>query len=395
MPPGGATYWPTSELESLKLVSSEGDWKLPGGNGFGQETTRCRTRNNGQRPTAPPTYRRQQFLESDSDTTDSDVAVADDEAEPEESESEEEEEQIQVLQPEKKTLKPPATRVIVEVDALMDTLQGNCRCMECGGPLETMLKTTCIATSIKLACKDSTCGYIFYCEPPVTADLEIHEDRRERSTDFAINILYVVGLLSCGNGCSEAARLLGLLGLPNDTTMEGRSFGIIEERISGKIQQLTNEILLENLVKEVRQSVQDDATFNLWKSALTNNGIVIPTAIYPKLHVSYEMAWQQRNYGNCYASPSGHAVLVGKYSRKPLLLVIKSKMCNYCSSCQKKNPAMTKDDEVPPHDCLKNHEGSSASMEPLGCLEMVQMLFEKWHCIVESICCDKVTSSLE
>ena len=44
MPPGGATYWPTSELETLKLAPGEGDWKLPGGHGFGQETTRSQTR---------------------------------------------------------------------------------------------------------------------------------------------------------------------------------------------------------------------------------------------------------------------------------------------------------------------------------------------------------------
>jgi hypothetical protein len=42
------------------------------------------------------------------------------------------------------------------------------------------------------------------------------------------------------------------IGLPNDTTMGGRSFGIIEEWISGKIQQSTEELLVENLVDKVR-----------------------------------------------------------------------------------------------------------------------------------------------
>jgi hypothetical protein len=39
--------------------------------------------------------------------------------------------------------------------------------------------------------------------------------------DFAMNLLYVIGFLSCRDGGTEAGRVLGLLfGLPNDTTME-------------------------------------------------------------------------------------------------------------------------------------------------------------------------------
>jgi hypothetical protein len=54
------------------------------------------------------------------------------------------------------------------------------------------------------------------------------------------------------DGCTEAGRLLGLLGLPNDTTMESRSFTIIEERIGPAIRNITNNILHENLINEVK-----------------------------------------------------------------------------------------------------------------------------------------------
>jgi hypothetical protein len=55
---------------------------------------------------------------------------------------------------------------------------------------------------------------------------------RERSTDYAVNVLYVLGFISSGDGGCEAAQVLGMHGLPNDTTMESRSFVTIEERIS-------------------------------------------------------------------------------------------------------------------------------------------------------------------
>jgi hypothetical protein len=94
---------------------------------------------------------------------------------------------------------------------------------------------------------------------------------------------------------------------------------------------------------------------------------------YPKVKVSsYNMAWQQRNSGNRYASPSGHALLIGGATRRPLCMVVKSKLCNFCSGPWK---AKHKDDGlelmVPWHFCPKNHDGSSSSMEPIGCVEMV------------------------
>jgi hypothetical protein len=94
-------------------------------------------------------------------------------------------------------------------------------------------------------------------------------DNRERNTDFALNVLYVLGFISMGDGSTEAARLLGLLGLPNDTTMELRSFSIVEERLFPLLKELCDEIIQENLVEEARMSMaanpnQDIFDFDLW-----------------------------------------------------------------------------------------------------------------------------------
>jgi hypothetical protein len=42
----------------------------------------------------------------------------------------------------------------------------------------------------------------------------------KRLFDYAVNVLYVLGFLSVGDGASEAQRLLGLLDLPNLASME-------------------------------------------------------------------------------------------------------------------------------------------------------------------------------
>jgi hypothetical protein len=121
--------------------------------------------------------------------------------------------------------------------------------------------------------------------------------------------------------------MLGLLGLPNDTTMETRSFQNIEDRIAPKIWQLTQDILRENLVAEVK-TLLDDIDFALWEQSIASNApFKLPIDKYPKLNVSFDMGWQQRSSGNRYNSPSGHALLVGGNTRKPVALCISRASC--------------------------------------------------------------------
>jgi hypothetical protein len=110
--------------------------------------------------------------------------------------------------------------------------------------------------------------------------------------------LYVIGFIACGEGCTEAARLLGLLGLPNDTTMARRSFGIIEDRISNKVQELTTTLLLENLVEEAwltmeASNAHDENDFQLWRASVLNpTGMVLSKKNkYPPLMCSFDMGY--------------------------------------------------------------------------------------------------------
>jgi hypothetical protein len=183
--------------------------------------------------------------------------------------------------------------------------------------------------------------------------------------------------------------------LPNDTTMEGRTFPKVEERISAKLQQLSKDILLENLTEEARLAfeaspTQDHNEFDQWKQAPKKheNGMVLGLPKYAKIDCSFDMGWQQRSSGNRYASQSGDALLVGCITRKPIAMIVKSKLCNFCNAWNKKNL-----EDPPPHDCKANHGGSSSAMEPVACLEMVVDLYDSKHCIINRICCDDDAST--
>ena len=81
----------------------------------------------------------------------------------------------------------------------------------------------------------------------------------KRTTNYAINVLYVLGFMASGDGGTEAERLLGFLGLPNSTTMDSRSFPEIEKRIAPMIVELLEEIIEENLVKEIEMTMRAEA----------------------------------------------------------------------------------------------------------------------------------------
>jgi hypothetical protein len=148
--------------------------------------------------------------------------------------------------------------------------------LECDGPVEATIKTDNLycASRVILTCKTADCGFVFSVASPTTASLQDEEDDHEQTTDYAINIMYITGFLSVGDGGTEAARILGMLSLPNDTTMETRSFHTIEERINPKMEKLALDILLEIPIEEVRQTLKalhgndNGNDFGLWKDSI-------------------------------------------------------------------------------------------------------------------------------
>jgi len=188
-------------FESRKLSYKESDWNLPGST---LRSTRTRHGGVGR----PNLTRKSNLSDDSSDEDDSE----DGEFEPSSSDTDESETEADNHEPET-SKKPPATRVILEVESLTKMMHELSKCHECGGPIDVEIKTTCIASHVKAACLDPTCGFILHSEP--LAPTTIHEnsnDNYNRNTDYAVNVLYMLGMLCNGDGCTEAAKLLGLLG---------------------------------------------------------------------------------------------------------------------------------------------------------------------------------------
>lgn len=283
--------------ETKKLaLSNEGDWKLPKGN-EGMRRTRGANRGGAileQSEVCPSENDDNSTLSSLTNETgsiDSHVAK-----------------------------KPPPTRVIIEANPVAAMLEKHLKCPECNSTLSVQFPTRCIATSVRLECTNrSSCIYVALSAPSLAQQVLVEEEEtvsRQRNTDYAVNVAYVLSFLGSGDGGTEAARLSGLLGLPNATHMQSRSFSAIENQMSGKLQQFADEIILMNLEKEVgivlgdARDANDNKLFDLWKQRQ------LPREQWPLLQgVGADMGWQQRGSGRKRNSKSGHAFFIGPNTR--------------------------------------------------------------------------------
>ena len=109
------------------------------------------------------------------------------------------------------------------------------------------------------------------------------------------------------------------------------------------------------------------------------------------LTISYDMGWNKRSSGTRYDSVSGHGIMIGGYTKKVIGFKSMSKECSVCSNFEKK-----KDREgpvnPPEHECTKNHDGSSKSMECKAILKMVVEAFLEREFMVGTIVADDDTT---
>ena len=141
----------------------------------------------------------------------------------------------------------------------------------------------------------------------------------QRVTDCAANVMCVLAFLTSGDGGTEASRLLGLLGMPNDTTIAGNAFSKVEEHIGPSIRQLAKDAVKENLIEEVRLGMVahgnwNEATFNKWKSSLDDPSVTLTKEERAVVEGSYDHAWQQKGTGHTHDSLSGHGCIFGGHT---------------------------------------------------------------------------------
>ena len=101
-----------------------------------------------------------------------------------------------------------------------------------------------------------------------------------------------------------------------------------------------------------------------------------------KLTVTYNMGWQKTSSGKRYDSSSGHAFIIGAKSKGIIGIALYSKACRKCDAAEKRG------EEAEEHECPKNFEGSSKSMEASAILNMVEDSFYNCFFIIYVIVSD-------
>lgn len=315
-------WQPDATVEARRLGSTEDDWNLPGG-----ERSRTRGRQAARRSAVLSPTPRQIFgvageEDEDSVSGESSSTVSSSTGDGDSTSS----------SPKKKKhfWKPPATRVIIEVNPVKNLLEKyfSKSCPKCAAALELTFPSMCVASGCRLSCTNEVGCTFVDLVGPVKSNVPLAEDASQnikRNTDSALNVLYVIAFIASGDGGAEASRLLGLLGLPNSTTMQSRSFGNIEREISPVIQDYTKEIIQQNIKEEVslhygdRVDNDNNKLYDLW---LENK---LPVDLWPRLDGCADMGWQQKGSGRKRNSNSGHALIFAMLSRKAIALETCSK----------------------------------------------------------------------
>ena len=98
--------------------------------------------------------------------------------------------------------------------------------------------------------------------------------------------------------------------------------------------------------------------------------------------MTYGIGWQKRSFGGRYDSSCGHAFIIGERSKGIIGMVLYSKAFRKCDAVEKRR------EEAEEHECPKNFEGSSKSMEASAILKMVEDAFYNRFFIIDVIVSD-------
>jgi len=272
-------------------------------------------------------------------------------------------------------------RAMVETESTATLVTTNLVCSHCldASNLQMIFPSCGVTSTPTLMCS----GCNLYEVAKVSKTGMFRSSTHEALIDYDANFKYVLSYVACGDGPTEADRLLTFLSLPNASTMRTNTFKHIEEKCHSYIATISKECLENNLIEEVRRTNQEDASFDFdkWKHNFKAGRKNTDVA---QVNSSMDMAWQKKSSGLKYDSCSGHAFLYGVYSRKPIAMCLKSKYCSTCSWWDKNKPTS----EVPIHSCTVNHEGSSGSMESDALLEMIITLWDEFHVRVRAVVTD-------
>ena len=147
-----------------------------------------------------------------------------------------------------------------------------------------------------------------------------------------------------GYGCTELARTASFVGLPTSVSIERNGHLISKKYLHDNIAAISEEIILESLVKEARASAIDQLStekFNLlwpdFEKAIRGDFSELSTESQEamrknpiRLSGAIDMGWQKRSSGRKYDSPSGHMFLIGAETGEIIDYKCMSLNCRQC-----------------------------------------------------------------
>jgi len=251
---------------------------------------------------------------------------------------------------------------LIDLASLSDVINQSCICKTCGHQMKVIEKTVGIATEIDVSCTRISCKNKNNKTACRRTNLDEKCSTGASVESFALNCSFVLGMQQIGAGGAESDTILTYLSLPHAHTFHRCSFHRIEMMMKPTINKISDESMKQALWEEIDSTIGTERC-NEWK-----RGNVRPEDV--KLTVTYDMGWQKRSSGHKYDSTSGHGFMLGARTKKIIDSQCMSKECRVCTKYA--------NDETPPpdHDCVKNHIGSSKSMEPEAIFRMVNRAFD-------------------
>jgi len=282
--------------------------------------------------------------------------------------------------------KPPTGRTLLDNRVLEELVTKNCQCLFCNSPVTITLQECLAVTTTPVIVCSGKCGRQMPDLPPSTGFEKGKKSRR--IVEYATNVLFVLAFMAMGDGGTEASKLLGFLNVPNSTTMANSTFRRVEADMNPIIIKLGRKLLHNSVLQEVKVATANTAFdyqgWLAWVEKPPGEAGEYPLEQRPELNSTMDGAWNQRSAGRSYSSKSGFAILVGTATWMPIGFSLRSTFCRYCSQHLAKSPC----EDIPPHRCQKNHEGSAGSMESAALLHMYHYLYERYGIVLKTVVTD-------
>ena len=291
---------------------------------------------------------------------------------------------------------------LVHLNSLVSIIEENTVCKTCGSDVQLLEDTVGISTSLQIQCTCESCSSRKNVQETVNHRTYFPSNKFNYKSveSYATNVYFILGLQQIGAGASDSGIVITYLNLPNAASFKSKSFNRIESCIRPTVKELTQQSIECALKDEIKQTIIAEQPPRAKISLLEKFKQETVEKEEVPLTVCYDMGWNKRSSGTRYDSVSGHGLMIGAYTKKVIGYKSLSKECSVCLKLMRKlgekkhdNLPEGEDEEKPEaHECVKNHQGSSKSMECEAILELVKEAYFERNFVVGTIVADDDTT---